>query len=261
MLKNFNPLDILQYIKLLNKVDTFNLLNTINMKKGYFTTLLLSILEFSLSAQPIQVDPSSNWQQWISGILGGNCVQISNVQFTNQIGSAARFTGGGDIGLSQGIVLSTGEIGSQISAFPVNNMNSFFLNSFQDSLLEQYAQQEIGYTGGAISSDTTRIEFDFTAPSDQDINIRFVFASEEYPNFAPPNTAYFNDIFGFFVAEQGSSNFENIAKVPGTELPVTIGNINAVNNSQFYNESTKRTSDQYDHGGTSEYPFPFGSEL
>lgn len=207
------------------------------MKKGYFTSFLLSILTFSLSAQPIQVDTSSNWQQWISGILGGNCVQISNVQFTNQLGSAARFTGGGDIGLSQGIVLSTGEIGPQFTSFPEGNMSSFFINSLQDTLLEQYAQQEIGYTGGAISSDATRIEFDFTAPSDQDINIRFVFASEEYPEYAPPNTSFYNDIFGFFIAPQGSASYQNIALVPGTNLPVTIGNINAITNSEFYIES------------------------
>ncbi len=108
------------------------------MKKGYFTTFLLSILAFSLSAQPIQVDTSSNWQQWISGILGGNCVQISNVQFTNQGGGAARFTSGGDIGLSQGILLSTGEVGPQI-----DSTADLFLNGsngdFTDTLLEQYA--------------------------------------------------------------------------------------------------------------------------
>jgi hypothetical protein len=105
------------------------------MKKGYFTTLLLSILAFSLSAQPIQVDPSSNWQQWISGILGGNCVQISNVQFTNQGGGAARFTGGGDIGLSQGIVLSSGVVGPQITALPLifswNRMGIFQTSTFR----------------------------------------------------------------------------------------------------------------------------------
>jgi hypothetical protein len=216
------------------------------MKKGYFTTFLLSILAFSLSAQPIQVDTSSNWQQWISGILGGNCVQISNVQFTNQAGSAARFTGGSDIGLSQGIVLSTGAVGPQITAVADLFLNEAYIDFNIDTLLEQYATQEIGYTGNPTSYDATRIEFDFVAPSNQQINIRFVFASEEYPEFAPPNNSFFNDIFGFFVAEQGISGYQNIAKVPGTELPVTIGNINAVTNSQFYNESTNGLQFAYD---------------
>lgn len=207
------------------------------MKKGYIITLCFSILAFSLSAQPIQVDTSSNWQQWISGILGGNCVQISNVQFTNQSGSAARFTGGTAIGLSQGIVLSSGRIGPELTAVPDFFMNGSFMNSYQDSLLEQYAIQEIGYTGSPTSYDATRIEFDFTAPSDQEINIRFVFASEEYPEFAPPNNSFFNDIFGFFISPQGGSSYQNIALVPGTNLPVTIGNINAVTNPQFYVES------------------------
>ncbi len=198
---------------------------------------LIASIAPSKAQGPIQVDTSANWQQWISGVLGGNCVQINNVQFTQQLGSAARFTGGTDLGLTQGIVLSTGSLGPQLTAVPSLFLSETFPVSNTDTLLEQYAIQEIGYTGNATSYDATRIEFDFTAPSNQQVNIRFVFASEEYPEFAPPNNSFFNDIFAFFVAEQGSSNFQNIAKVPGTTLPVTIGNINAINNTQFYVES------------------------
>lgn len=199
--------------------------------------IFVATISASKAQGPIQVDTSANWQQFISGILGGNCVQISNVQFTQQPGSAAHFTNGTDLGLTEGIVLSTGSLGPQLTAVPSLFLSESFPVSNTDTLLEQYAIQEIGYTGNATSYDATRIEFDFSAPSNQQVNIRFIFASEEYPEFAPPNNSFFNDIFGFFVAEQGTSNFQNIANIPGTTLPVTIGNINAVNNTQFYIES------------------------
>ncbi|MCB0820868.1 MAG: choice-of-anchor L domain-containing protein, partial [Bacteroidetes bacterium] len=204
--------------------------------------IILSILAIAPSfqgfAQTIEIDTSSNWQQWISGILGGNCVEISNVQFSNHPGSAARFTNAGDIGLNQGIVLSSGQISPIIDTSATYFLNGMFNDSEGDSLLEVYAVQEIGYTGNATSLDATRIEFDFVAPSDQTVNIRFVFASEEYPEFAPPNNSFFNDIFAFFVSAEGSGTYENIATVPGTNLPVTIGNINAITNAEYYIENT-----------------------
>lgn len=196
---------------------------------------------------PIQVDTSLNWQQWISTILGGNCVQISNVSYTNGPGRASRFTQADILGLSEGIVLSTGPLGEQ-----VKNTPDFFLNNDMspilegDTLLASYAINNMGYTGNATSYDAARIEFDFTPSTSGPVTIRFVFASEEYPEFAPPNNNFFNDIFGFFVAPAGSSNYENIALVPGTSLPVAIANINAVTNAQYYLEPLATDSFAFD---------------
>jgi len=210
------------------------------MNRYLYSAILLTsflLIAGSTQAQPIAIDTTSNWQQWISGILGGNCVEVSNVQFSDHPYSAARFTNASDIGLNEGIVLSTGQV-----SLPMDTTADFFLNGIfndpeGDSLLAQYAIQEIGYTGNASSYDATRLEFDFMAPSDQEISVRFVFASEEYPEFAPPNNSFFNDIFAFFVSESGNTSYINIANVPGTALPVTIGNINAVTNPEFYVEN------------------------
>ncbi|HPH83725.1 MAG TPA: choice-of-anchor L domain-containing protein, partial [Flavobacteriales bacterium] len=199
--------------------------------------LALAISPVSAQTSAIQVDTTLNWQQWIPTILGGNCVQVSNVSFTNQPGSASRFTSGSGIGLTQGIVLSSGALGGDVSYDPSFFLGSSFPFGTSDSLLEQYALQDLGYTGNSTSFDATRLEFDFTPPANQTVTIRFVFASEEYPEFAPPNTNFYNDIFGFFVRQIDSTNYTNIALVPGTTLPVTIGNINAVTNPSFYIES------------------------
>lgn len=211
-----------------------------------FSSILLALSFGNAFSQIISVDTSANWQQSISSILGGNCVEISDVQFSTNPASAAYFSQGEVIGLTEGIVLSSGSLGPFISL-----VDTFLTTTFSsiggegDTLLEQYAIQELGYTGNATSYDASRLQFNFVSPVNQEVTIRFVFASEEYPEFAPPNTAFFNDIFAFFVKEADSLEYQNIAVVPGTSLPVTIGNINAITNEDFYIDAM-------------ELPFAFG---
>jgi hypothetical protein len=199
---------------------------------------LIASIAPSKAQGPIQVDTSANWQQWISTILGGNCVAISNVSTNCGSDRAARFTQGNLIGLTEGIVLSTGTLSNDVSNTP-NNAPAFGLPTLLegDTLLEAYAMSDMNYQGLQSSYDAARIELDFTPSTSNPVTIRFVFASEEYPMYAPPNPSQFNDIFGFFVAPVGSSSYENIAMVPGTTQPVSIANINPVYNSQFYIET------------------------
>lgn len=212
----------------------------------YLIFLLLGgFAPFMASSQTISVDTSANWQQWISTILGGNCVLIDNVSFNSLPGAASRFTNAQSLGLSEGIVLSTGGLSEQVSQTPDMFLNSTSGNN-SDSLLQEYAIQTLGYTGNASSYDATRLEFDFTSPVNQSVSVRFVFASEEYPEFAPPSTSFYNDIFGFFVKSASDSVYQNIATVPGTSLPVTIGNINAITNTTFYIETAAVDSFAFD---------------
>lgn len=98
------------------------------------------------------------------------------------------------------------------------------------------------------------IEFDFVATGDE-LQFNYVFASEEYPEFAPPNSSSFNDVFGFFLAGPGlagpyTGGAVNLAVIPGTSTPISINNVNAVTNAGYYvdNEfgATYGTAIQYD---------------
>lgn len=113
-----------------------------------------------------------------------------------------------------------------------------FQSNSNDTLLEQYGVQQLGYGGATPSYDASRFSFDFVAPSDQEITMRFVFASEEYPDYAPPIVNLFNDIFGFFVKAETDTSYQNIAMIPGTNMPVTISSINAATNTEYYLESS-----------------------
>ncbi len=55
--------------------------------------------------------------------------------------------------------------------------------------------------------------------------MRYVFASEEYPEYVGSS---FNDVMAVFVDGQ------NCALVPGSQTPVSINTVNPGSNSQYY---------------------------
>jgi gliding motility-associated-like protein len=80
-------------------------------------------------------------------------------------------------------------------------------------------------------------------PNADTLRFRYCFGSEEYPEYA---CSQFNDVFGFFIQGPGYPTFTNIAKVPGTNLPVSINTIHPANpayapcppfNVQYYRDN------------------------
>lgn len=83
-------------------------------------------------------------------------------------------------------------------------------------------------------------------PQCNTLALRFVFGSEEYPEFVGGN---FNDVFGFFVSgvnpNGGVYDNLNVAQLPnGT--PVSINNVNANLNNAFYVDNSGSTTIAYD---------------
>jgi hypothetical protein len=206
--------------------------NLIPMRKIYFILFSLIAASFSKAySQTIQIDTAANWQQFIPTILGGACLEISNVSYNAGPYTAARFTDGGVIGLNDGIVITTGKV-QGISNTPIHFLSE--VNNLPgDPVLTQIA--------GWNTYDATSLEFDFTAPVSDTVNVRYVFASEEYPEFVGMS---FNDIFGFFITDN-DGNSQNIALVQGN-IPVTINSINHIDNSEFYIETAPTDSFAFD---------------
>lgn len=181
--------------------------------------ICLTMIQFRLQSQSIQIDTAANWQQFIPTILGGSCLEISNVSYNAGQYTAARFTNGQLIGINEGIVITTGRV------MGINHTPDHFLTMVNNMPGDPVLTQIAGWS----TYDATSLEFDFTSPVSGQVSVRYVFASEEYPEFVGTS---FNDIFGFFVTD-ADGNTQNIAVINGN-IPVTISSINHIDNSAFY---------------------------
>lgn len=177
---------------------------------------------------PIFTNSGVTPQQLIEDIfIGGGCFEVSNVSFSGDFVARGEFASGlGSIGLEKGIILSTGNIATATGPNNVGGAGSATSGGSDPDLVQ--------VANGNNINDAAILEFDFT-PTVPQISFRYVFASEEYCEYA--NTS-FNDAFGFFLSGPGingpfSGNSQNIAILPnGTQ--VSINNVNHVNNPAFY---------------------------
>ncbi len=204
--------------------------------RSYILLTALCVFSYStLLNSQIQVQTSNNEDlsidYLIESVFLGNGIQINSI---NRIGSGKSiglFTNGAsDINLSQGLVLSTGSVSSIDKP---NSSNSTGDTADEDFVVSDPDLQAL--TDNDIK-EVTGIEIEFVAQS-SDLEFRYVFASEEYPEFT---CSKFNDIFAFFIdgpnPNGGNYDKENIALVPDpsdptgntfTDFPVWTNSVNS----------------------------------
>ena len=149
------------------------------------------------------------------------------------------FTNGAttDIGIPTGLVMTTGNV-ADINAPGANFMstdNGTNCNDPQLNALEPLA-----------NNDCCILEFD-VVPTCDELQIRFVFGSEEYPEWV---SSGYNDAFGFFISgpdpNGGNYNNENVAVLPDGNTIVSIDNVNANLNQAFYVDNALGTTNVFD---------------
>ncbi|PLW93677.1 MAG: hypothetical protein C0592_05365 [Marinilabiliales bacterium] len=188
-----------------------------NFKPLFFTlTILLSFSHFQLKAQ-ITVDNTLTPTQLVQDVLLGAGISVSNVTFSGGADQRGTFTGTSNIGISDGIILATGDINVAIGP---NSSTSESLGGGTSG------DNDLASLVGNTTYDAAVLEFDFI-PSADTVRFFYVFGSEEYPEYV---CSEFNDVFAFFLSgpNPAGGNYvnENIAKIPGTTIPVAINSIN-----------------------------------
>jgi gliding motility-associated-like protein len=208
--------------------------------------LMLVACHFGLSAHAqLVVDATYSPQQLVEDVLIGQGVQVSNFQFTGNPASRGFFDGSSsNIGLASGVILSTGRaidaVGpNSTTAGSISEEGTDFMRP-GDAALSAISASSLG------THDASVLEFDFI-PSSDTVQFRYVFASNEYMFWVNP-TNNINDVFAFFVSGPGISGEQNIALLPGTTTPITMLNVNANTNSQYYIDNGDDAGEQ---GGTS----------
>lgn len=191
--------------------------------------LSIAILFASISAQAQLQTFWSPFHLLVGTEFLGTNFAVSNVQFTGSYYAIGSFEASStNIGLPSGILITTGSIyGNSSGPIGPNNMsNAGFDNSIGGSTLLT------GIAAGNNTYNAATLEFDFV-PSIDSLKLKYIFGSEEYPEYAPPNSSTFNDVFGIFISGPGLTGVQNIAKLPNGSI-VSINNVNMNTNSTYY---------------------------
>ena len=187
------------------------------LRRFFFVLIFIQFSDFAYS-QSIQVDQDRyTAQQLIEEILiQSDCItdvvvtNVSGANFTDGSKSFGYFDANGtNFPITNGLVLSTGKLNT-IPQPTANLANDYHAGWNGDPELE--AALDID------SYNATIIEFDFV-PNVSGISFRYLFASEEFQS-DNSLTCSFSDAFAFFIRKVDETTYENLAVVPGTQIPI-----------------------------------------
>lgn len=176
------------------------------------------------NAQNISVDESYSPQDLVEDILiNSTCANVFNVSvsggnFASGEKSYGYFDGTGTtFPFQNGIILSTGKI---------NNAPGPNIYLSDDG-------GGIGWNGDSDLNDAlglsntfnaTILEFDFI-PLGNKISFDYIFSSEQYLTNPSSNQCNYTDGFAFLLKRNGETNYQNLAVVPGTNIPVKVNTV------------------------------------
>jgi len=191
-----------------------------------FNALIYAQLEVTSGDTP-PFEPETILENYFFG--GG--VEVLDVSYDGADNAVGFFEGeDSNIGLDRGILLTSGDAVNAIgpnSVGAVSNDNFLQGDSDLDQLISGFDTQD---------AFIYNIKF---IPYDTIVRFTYVWASDEYPEYAPPCNSTYNDVFGFFISGPGingpfSNNAENIAFLPDGVTPVSINNVNTITNTDYY---------------------------
>lgn len=183
--------------------------------------LLLSASCVHTGWSQLVITPEPNDTVFVYSLAGPGIV-VSNIERNCATDGSAFFNAtDANVGIENGILLSSGYNTNAMG--PNNTSGSSGYNYFPGDV-------ELDALSDWTTYDACIIEFDMTVMADT-LKLNYVFASEEYLEYT---FTTFNDVFAFWVSGPDIATPTNIAVVPGTDLPVTINNINNIANADYY---------------------------
>lgn len=160
----------------------------------------------------VAVQTALNADALVDEIIGpGVSVVPGSVSYTGAFVASGFFTRGisAGIGMESGIIMTSGNAGlaqGSNTSDSTTGINDKPGDADLDAMLPD----------GVVTYDAAVLEFDFVTAGG-DLSLNYVFASDEYNEYV--NTIH-SDVFAFFL------NGENIALIPGTDIPVSVNTVN-----------------------------------
>lgn len=202
---------------------------TVTFKRLFFLLLVCFWGIPNLWAQPMEVANSAPLTplNLVTNVFLGEGVEVIDVQFEGQNNAVGYFQNADDeIGIGRGLVMSTGNASTQSGPVGVESVGSTQSSSATSGT--SVSDPDLATIANGLGiNDVVKYTITFIPISDT-LRFNYVFGSEEYPEYVCSD---FNDIFGFFISGPGingpyQNGAENIALIPGTDLPVRINNVN-----------------------------------
>ena len=188
----------------------------IKQYKPMIRLICACLLVFPMSLYAQLTVSQQNATNLVQNVLVGSGVTVSNISFQGAAAMIGSFDGtSSNIGLSSGIIMSTGKIqdapgpNQETGSGAEMNVNG---NALLDNIL----------TGDNQTLDAAVLRFNFVCEGNK-VQFRYVFASEEYPEYVCSD---FNDVFGFFISGPGITGNQNLAVLPGSNALVSINSVN-----------------------------------
>lgn len=182
------------------------------MIKSLLITIILFFSHLTSQAQ-FNTTPATTSKEIVEWLIGEG-VTTFNIKTQGAVGFFNN--GESSIGIKEGVILTSGTIENAEGPNDSGDITGIN-NAGGDSDLAQNLNEP-----ASDLYDASVIEFDFIPYSDE-ISVNYVFASDEYPEFVCQG---FNDGFAFLVSGPGIVGIQNIAQIPGTNIPVSINNVN-----------------------------------
>ena len=205
-------------------------------------------------SQNITVNQTYTAQQLIENILvNSGCITVSNFSasggnFGSNEFSYGYFNANGSIfPFQEGIVLSTGKLNSAVG--PNTNFSDSGIGMGWNGDPDLNTALSLTNTFNA-----TVLEFDFI-PNANTISFDYIFASEQYLLNPASNQCNYTDGFAFLLKEASATNYQNLALVPGTSIPVKV---NTVRGSGTICPAANET--YFDAFNTGTYPTAFDGQ-
>jgi len=185
--------------------------------------MVLGIASQNIYAQlsPATITSSNPTNSEILAAFQGNGITFSNPVLVagDRSKQIAIFNNGlnANLGMDSGILFSTGNAVSYLQ-----NKNMSYDHS--DIIGNTYVDSDLTNIEPEATNDALVFTFDVKLdPNITSLRMSFKFGSEEYPDYVG---SPFNDAFGFFVKGPGISGTQNIARIPGSNVPISINTVN-----------------------------------
>ncbi|NJM79222.1 MAG: T9SS type B sorting domain-containing protein [Flavobacterium sp.] len=221
----------------------------------YLQVLLFFFLCQNNFAQYITIDESLTPQQLVENVLINNgCASISNVtatgaNFATGEKSLGYFNrGSSNFVFQDGIILSTGKVSSAPGPTPPL--------ADSGSGMVWVGDNDLNTILNINSINASVLEFDFV-PLGNTISFQYIFASEEYE----ANTDYpcrFSDAFAFLLKPIGAPNYQNLAIIPNTNIPVKVTTVHPLITAN--NGCPAQNAQYFDQFNGIQYPTVYGGQ-